>query len=180
MKNLWWQSLIEAQGDGSALTNTTTPTSLLPGQAKFTLPAGFLDAPGAKLKVKAAGRISTAASSPGTLTLDVRFGSTVVFNGGASGTLATSATNLTWEAEIELLARSVGSGSAATILGIGKLISAALSASTPVLLLPASAPAVGTGFDSTVSNTVDLFATWSVASASNSIQLHQFELVSCY
>jgi hypothetical protein len=37
-----------------------------------------------------------------------------------------------------------------------------------------AAPAVGTGFDSTAAQLVDLFATWSVANAANSITCHQF------
>lgn len=45
-----------------------------------------------------------------------------------------------------------------------------------VLPLPASAPAVGTGFDSTAAQTVDLQAQWSVANAGNSIQVHQYVL----
>jgi hypothetical protein len=35
---------------------------------------------------------------------------------------------------------------------------------------------VGTGFDSTAAQLVDLFATWSVANASNSITCHQFHI----
>jgi hypothetical protein len=42
-------------------------------------------------------------------------------------------------------------------------------------MLPNAAPAVGTGFDSTVSMIVDLFATWSLNNA-NSILVHQYEL----
>lgn len=176
--NSWNQTLITSQVDGAALTNTTTPTSILPTAAKFVLPSNLFNI-GTKLKIRASGRMSTAASSPGTLTLDVRFGSTVVFNGGASGTLATSATNLTWDLEADLICRAIGNGTSTTVLGTGKLLSAALSATTPILLLPASAPAVGTGYDSTASQAVDLFATWSVASASNTITLHNYELVVC-
>lgn len=174
--NSWNQSLITQQVDGSALTNSTTPTSILAAAAKFVLPANLLQI-GTKLRVKAHGRISTAASSPGTLTLDVRFGSTVVFNGGASGTVATSATNLTWDLEVDLTCRSIGASTSATMLGVGRLISAALSASTPIMLLPTSSPGAGTGFDSTASQTVDLFATWSVQSASNSIRCDSYELI---
>ena len=46
------------------------------------------------------------------------------------------------------------------------------------MLLPASAPAVGNGFDSTSAALIDLFATWQTANASNSIQCHQFMLIS--
>lgn len=172
--NSWNQTLISAQVDGSALTNTTTATSILPAAAKFSMWANGLKI-GDVLRVKASGRMSTAASSPGTITFDVRAGSsTVIFNGGASGTLATSATNLTWDLEAYLTVRAIGTS--ANVLGTGRLVSAALSATTPIQLLPTSAPAVGSNFDSTASFVVDLFATWSVANASNSITLHQYEL----
>src|SRR5690348_1670265 len=153
--NSWNQTLITQQVDGSALTNSTTATSILAAAAKFVLPANLLQI-GTKLIVRAGGRISTAAATPGTLTLDLRFGSTVVFNGGASGTVATSASNLSWLLEMELTCRSIGASTSATMLGIGKLTSAALSASTPIMLLPTSSPGVSTGFDSTASQTVDL------------------------
>jgi hypothetical protein len=179
MKNTWNGTLISQQAAGTALTNTTTATSLLNGQAKFTLPAQFLDTIGAKLRIKASGRMSTAAATPGTFTFDVRFGSIVVFNGGASGTLATSATNLTWDLEINLYALSVGASTTATLYGSGKLFTAALSATTPIMLLPVSSPGAGTGFDSTTAVVVDLFGTWSAASASNSIRCDDYELISC-
>lgn len=179
MFNSWNATLQTQAAAGAALTNSTTATSILPGQAKFTLPAQSLQMVGQKIRVKASGRISSAAATPGTLTLDLRFGSIIVFNGGASPTLATSGTNLTWRAEMELYLATVGSGTAATMYGTGELKSAILSATVPLMLLPVSAPAPGTGFDSTIANVVDMFATFSVASASNSIRCDDFELVSC-
>lgn len=177
MNNSWNQTLITAQSVGAALTNTVTPTSLLPGAARFNFPSNLL-AIGSKLRGRASGKISTAASAPGTLTLDIRLGaSTVVFNGGASPTLAVSAANLTWIFDFDLTCLSIGGGTSATLIGTGELRTAALSATVPIMLLPTSSPAAGTGFDSTASNFIDLFATWSVASASNSIQLSQYELV---
>jgi hypothetical protein len=173
--NSWNQTLITAQGDGTALANSAVAASLLPGAAKFVLPSNLFN-PGVALRLRASGRMSSAASTPGTFTFDVRFGSTVVFNGGASATLATSAVNLAWELDLLLTCRTIGSGTAATLIGGGRLLSAALAAATPIMLLPASAPAVGSGFDSTASQVVDLFGTWSVANASNTMTLHQYEL----
>jgi len=174
--NSWLQNVTRVQGDGTALSNTTTPTSLLPAAEKFVMPANFFN-PGTRFKFRALGRMSTAAATPGTFTFDIRFGSTVVFNGGASGTLATSATNLTWVLDLTLQCRAYGSGTSTTLIGGGTLLSAALSATTPLMLLPVSAPAVGTGFDCTASQSVDFFGTWSSANASNSITLHDAEII---
>lgn len=176
--NSWHQDLMSSPSAGSALSNTTTQSSVLPGVAKYTLGANWFAKPGDKFHIMAGGKISTAASTPGTLAFFVMFGSIAVFAGGASSTLATSASNLTWDLDLHLIVQSLGSGTAATVLGRGKLITAALSAATPIQLLPASSPAAGTGFDSTVSFAIDLQAQWSVASASNSITCTDFELVS--
>lgn len=172
------ESFVSAGEDGTALANSSSATSIIPASRKILLPAGFFDRVGKQLRVRAAGRISTVVTTPGTLTLDIRLNSDVVFTGGASGTLNTAGTtNLTWEMEVVLTCRAIGTS--ATVMGIGRLITAALSAATPIMLLPASVPVVSADvFDSTVSNTVDLFATWSVANASNSITLHQFSIES--
>ena len=172
----WVEPFLITGEDGSALVSSSTPTSILPASRKFTLASYFFDAPGKTLRIRAAGKISTAGSSPGTLTLDVRFGSVVVFNGGTSATLAVSATNLTWVMEAYLTCRAIGASTSANVIGIGRLETAALSATTPIMLLPTSAPAAGTGFDSTAAQTIDLFATFSVNSASNSITCQQFSL----
>lgn len=181
--------LITAQGDGAALANSTTPTSLLPAAAGFTLASNFFANIGKQIRIKARGRVSTVVTTPGTLTLDIRLGTVaspiVVFNGGAMNLNTTAQTNATWELEADLVCRAIGSGTSASILGIGRFTSRALIGSAAVAsgypgsaLLPDTAPAVGSGFDSTITNRVDLFATWSVANASNSITLHQFSLES--
>lgn len=171
----WAETLISAQIDGTAVNTTTSPTSILPGAAKFVLPANFF-AIGRVLRVTAQGRISTTTGPP-TLTLDVRFGSTVVWNGAAATTVA-SVTNKSWELMALLTCRAIGT--AANLMGIGKCTSSAVVGSSGgnanTWVLPDSAPAVGNNFDSTAAQTVDLFATWSASSASNSIQLHSYIL----
>src|ERR1700674_3488021 len=169
------ESLITAQSAGAALTNTVTQTSLLPAQAKFGIAANRLAYVGMMIKLRASGKMSTAASSPGTLSFFFMMGATAVFLGGASPTVAVSATNLTWKLEMDMVVNI--DGSVAAVLGTGALFSAALSAATPVQLLPTSAPANGSTFDATVLQVADLQAAWSVASASNSITLQTYELI---
>jgi hypothetical protein len=176
-------TLINSQGDGSALTNSTTRTSILPGQAKYTFGSGFFKNIGDQLLIEASGRISTVVTTPGTLTLDFGIGSVVVANGGAMTLSTTAKTNVAWYLRWLLTLRSLGSGTSATIMHEGVFTSEAAGATTVAgeaksILLPQSAPAVGTGFDSTSAAIGDLFATWSVANAANSIQTHQFSLIS--
>lgn len=175
----WGETLISAQADGTALTNTTTATSILPAAAKFTLPANYF-LPGRVLRLNAWGRISNVVTTPGNLTLDVKFGATSVFTSGTMALNTTAKTNVSWRAIIMLTCRTIGASTTATLFGQGDWCSESATGSAAGvandILMPASAPAVGTGFDSTASQAVDLFATFSVASASNSIQLHQYTL----
>lgn len=178
--NTWQETLVTAQVDGTALTNTVTPTSILPAAAKYTLPANFMQI-GRQLRVLAMGRISNVTAAPGNLTLDVKFGATSVFTGGAIPLSTTVHTNVTWWLDVLMTCRAIGAGTTATLMGIGQLTTEALGATANIAVaanLPVSAPAVGTGFDSTVAQVVDLFATFSVANAANSITLHGFSLQS--
>jgi hypothetical protein len=175
----WQATLIQAQSDGTAVTGTSEG-SLLPGQAKFTLPANFLTYVGQTLRIRASGRISNIATTPGTLTLRVKFGSIVVAASSANQLNTTARTNETWVLEWSLTTRSVGQTTTATFMHTGQMTtgSAAVGASPLVgtWMIPATAPAVGTGFDSTIANVVDLAAIFSLSG--NSIQAHQFALES--
>ena len=173
------------QAAGPNLTASTTPSSLLNAQAKATLKPGFFDRAGKAVLVKFAGQLGNIVTTPGTLTLDVRMGPTsniIVFNGGAMQLSSTAHTTLPIIGEILLTCRSVGGGGA-TLMGQGIVTSLCLSltavadsTTTPAtLLMPNTTPAVGTGFDSTVSMVVDMFGTFSLNNA-NAIQLHQYWL----
>ena len=171
--------LAAASVDGAALTNTTTATSIMPTSAVATIPAGALQV-GSTIKLSIRGRISTVTAAPGTLTLDVRFGSVVVFNGGAMTLNVTAQTNATFELDALLTVRALGSSTSANALGTARFNSRAVVGAAAagtggggVLLLPDTAPVVGTGFDSTAAQAVTVFATWSIANAANSIQVHQ-------
>lgn len=184
MSNNTWVELVSFDiADGAALNTSTSPTSLLSGSSKFTLPANFFNFIGRKLRVRAAGRISTVVTTPGTLSLDFRLGSVIAFAAGAMALNVVAKTNVTWIFEAELECRAVGIGTSAALLGIGKFMSEAVIGSplpsvggSGLLLLPASAPANGTGFDSTAAQQIDLFGTWSISNAANSVQCQQFSL----
>lgn len=177
----WQETLITAQVDGTAVT-AAAATTLLPPAAKFTLPANFFRAIGQKIQIKASGRISSLITTPGTARFDVRFGGTVIFDGLAVllDTVAAH-TNVGWLLEIEMTCRAIGTS--ANLMGQGLWTSEdilGVPATAPKGVLSAilpwnSAPAVGTNFDSTVSQVVDLFFTQTAATGS--ITLHQYELI---
>lgn len=176
--------LITAQADGTALTNTITATSIIPLSAIYTLPNNFFYI-GKQILISAAGRISTVVTAPGTLTFSIRIGTgpVIVATSDALALNIVAKVNVTWSLDWLLTCRAIGGGTAANLFPTGiwrseAVIGAALPAAggNGVMHLVASAPAVGTGFDSTAAQKVDFFATWSTASASNSIQLHQYAL----
>ena len=180
----WEETLVTAQTAGTTLSAFTAAATLLPTHAIYTLPANYFSI-GKTLRIRAAGQISSFTS--GTFTFNVGMGPTLaspisVWTPGAITTVV-SLTNQTWILEIELLCRSIGSGTSATILGIGRITSPILTGSTSAAqamswLLPSTAPAVGSGFDSTVTNIVNLFCACSVSNAANAITLMTYALES--
>ena len=170
--------LASAGADGAALTASTTATSILNASGKATIPAAALQI-GSIIKILLRGRVSTIATTPGTLTFDMRFGSIIISALGALNLNTTAQTNASFELELLATIRALGTGTAANALVTARFISRDLIGSVAVaaggdgaIILPDTAPAVGTGFDSTIALPIDVFATWSLNNA-NSIQVHQ-------
>lgn len=172
---------LEVREDGAALANSLTQTSLLPATAKECyIGAGELR-PGKVVVAKFSGRISTVVTTPGTLALALRFGSVDVFASGAMALNTTAQTNVHWALWLELVCRATGTGTSTTLFPkccyweshavIGSPAPSAGGAGRHLLPFN-TAPAVGSGFDFSTSQLVDLLATWSVQNAANSIQLH--------
>lgn len=175
------ETLISAQVDGAALSNTVTPTSILPAASKFTLPTNFFSVVGKVIRVTAHGRISTVVTTPGNISLDLRFGATTVIGSGAIPLNAVAKTNVPWFYQMVGTVRAIGA-SANIMAGGFWLSEAALNVAVPATgpgpggnVLPYNtAPAVGSNFDSAASQVIDFYATFSVNNAANSITLHQF------
>jgi hypothetical protein len=178
----WQETLIAAQIDGTALNTSTTATSIIPAAAKLTLPANFF-AIGRIIRAKILGRISNINPTPGNFTIDMRFGSTVVANSGTVAlNTAQANTNVAFEAELLATCRAIGASTSSNLMFQWKLSSAAFSllATTPAatVFAPSSAPAVGTGFDATTAQVVDIFGTFSTSNANNGVTVHQYILES--
>jgi hypothetical protein len=176
--NSWNQTLISAQVDGPTLSAAAAAT-MLPASARFTFPANLLKV-GDVFRVTAAGRISNVVTTPGTARFDFRVGAAVVWDSQAMALNAVAKTNVAWWLDLMLTVRAVGSGTNATIIGVGSWTSESVvgsplpSAGGAGTLITPAAPAVGTGFDSTVSNVFDMFFTQTVATGS--LTLHEFKL----
>jgi hypothetical protein len=181
-RQTWQQTLVTSQADGTANTSGVA-ASCIPAAAKYTLPANFFDSLGQQLRIKASGRISSLITTPGTARFDIRFGATIVFDSLAILLDSVAAhSNVGWTLDILLTVRAVGA--AANLMGQGvwtceDILGVPATAPKGVLsaILPwNSAPAVGSNFDSTASQAVDMFFTQTAATGSMTV--HQYSLQS--
>jgi hypothetical protein len=164
-------TLFSLPAAGPSLTAGTAASMLIAaspavGQVRPTIPANWIGY-GTRVTFDATGIITTAASSPGTGTWDVRFGSVIVAT-STGPTFPTSMSSWKWQLHHDITCRSVGATTAATMFGAtGYLMYGATASTDTVLQLPynVNPPVAGTGFDSTVPNVFDAFFTESVATA---------------
>lgn len=175
------ERILEIYEDGPALATSTTETSLLPASARdCTLGAGRLKI-GAAIAFAFSGRMGTVVTTPGTLSLALRLGTTDILASAGIPLNVVAQTNIHWSLEGELIVRAVGLTTVTTFFPKGVKFtsravvgsSAAGTAGVGVELLPYNTPpAVGTGIDFSASQLLDFMATWSVSNAANTIQLH--------
>lgn len=175
-----YQNLLAGAGPASADGPTLTAAaenSCIPTDANTQIYAGVLNTIGKSLQFSLAGRLSTAAT-PGTGQLRIRFGTTVgitgviLFDTGAL-TLSTSATNATWEAIVRLTARAKGSGTSGNAMVIGSISNMTGTLGTGARnMVPATAPAVTAGYDSTAPPFFNV--TWTPSLATASFTVHQY------
>lgn len=144
------------------VANTITETTLLgTGVGSASLPAGALAA-GRALLVRVQGYYSTAATAP-TLTLKVKLGGVVLASVAVA--LPVSIVSKQFAAEILIVCRTAGATGA--VMANGAFLAEGASATAHSLAgLTATAAAT---VNTTAALAVDLTATWSAASASNTI-----------
>jgi hypothetical protein len=187
-----WGQLIASMPIQGQLYNTfTTAKSILTSSASEAsqgvciLPSGFFRRNGV-LRVVAEFGLSNIVTTPGTLTLQVMLGSIVAFTTGAIIMTTTANTTLPVCCEIILTCQKEGNGTTAQLMGqaflwgqnVAMVSAANNAAGTGWAAGPATAPALGTGFDSTIANTLDFYAGFSISNAGNGIQLAQYHVYS--
>lgn len=178
--NSWCQTLITAQVAGTAVT-AAARTTALPPAARFSFPPNLLKV-GDTFTVKASGIISCVVTTPGTARFDIAFGSAVVWDSTAINLNIIAKTNVPWFLDVDMTVRSIGASTSATIIGQGRWTSeAGIASAAPAaggvatFNVPPTTIAVGTGFDSTASNFIDLFFTQTVVTGSMTLQ--QYKLI---
>lgn len=175
------QVLTSQKAAGTLFNTYTTAKTVLNATELLTLPANFLEV-GRKLRVKASGGLSNIVTTPGTVTFQIMMGSIVAWTSGAIQMSTTAHTLIPFDLEVLLRTDSIGASTAAKFLGMGKLngimftVGAGADSTTVVgqFPVPATAPAVGTGFDSTIANILDFWVGFSISNAGNGVQLYDY------
>lgn len=180
----WQETLITQQAAGTLFTTYTTAKTVINPQALWVMPAGYLSI-GKKMRFVIKGGISNIVTTPGTINFQIKFGSVVVYDSGAIQLNATAHTTLPFWAEIELVVRSVGSSTSATVIGLGQFTGRMFTLTAgqtddaqgmQTVLAPATAMAVSTGFDSTIANIVDFWAGFSISNVGNGVQIQMYSV----
>ena len=176
------ETLISSSIAGTSFGTYTTAKTVIPPICLFQLPPNYLYV-GKKLRITVRGGVGTLVTTPGTMAFQVMLGSIVVYTTGNIQLNATAHTNLPFTLVVDLTCRAIGSGTSANFMGMGTLngIMFTLTAaqvdgvnSSATMQVPATAPATGTGFDSTIANTLDFFVGFSISNAANTIKVEDY------
>jgi hypothetical protein len=162
-RQAWVETLVWNTVAPTAVANTTTETVIFPN---ITIPANYLQ-DGRTLNIRAQGQHSTTATP--TLIFRLRWG-------GVAGTvIALSPTFTTGSGvtanlwEIDLLAQVRANGSSGTIAVIGCATVQGASVPSQLMCVGGAATPAATTVDLTADTALSITATWSAASASNTL-----------
>jgi hypothetical protein len=138
--------------DEAAVTLATTFKALIPA-ARYNIGSQYFNKPGRKLRIRAFGKITTG-TTPGNGQVGILWGTGADNNGvnvcqSAAFALIASQTNLSWNCEIYIHARTIGA--TGTLFGTGwiEFNPAVVASTAQPLMIPASAAAVSASVDLT-------------------------------
>lgn len=164
--------------DIAAVTLAATNKALYPASNFPVLGGQYFARIGKKVRIRLFGRITTALT-PGNLTLGVYYGTGADANGvllgsSAAQTLIASQTNLSWEIDVSVHCRSIGSTGTLFVTGRAAFNPAVIAANT--FLIPASAAVVSGSCDLTAANILSVQALRS-GSTAETMQVHDMEVL---
>ena len=166
---------------GATLTNSTTATDISTNP-QFVMDPNQATTAGQTVILRAGGVFSSAASSPGNVTLGF-YKNTQTTSGatGVGGTaiaataataLPTSASNWIWT--LEYWGTFTVVGSSGTLIGYGTCRLGSSATAVTVIPIPNATPQTAISINTLVGNLLTVGATFSTASASNSIICNQY------
>lgn len=189
----WWQELASISTAATLYNTFTTAKSLLGSSTATGASDGIIILPpnffrlGGILQVEAVIAISNIVTTPGTMNFQVKVGGVVAFDTGNIILTTTAHTTIPVFFKALLTCRSVGNGVLTTLMGQaaiqGAMVQQSGTAAADALsggnvVMPNTAPAVGTGFDNTLANQLDFFGGFSISNAGNGMQVQQYGVTS--
>lgn len=155
------------------VANTATETTLIGtgigynggGSADLTLPVNFI-AQGDVYRITARGIYGTKAATPGTLTIKIKFGTTVIVSTGMP-TPTANATNEFWQLEADITCYTTGAGG--TVMGNGAFsFTDGATANMNVFKMTNTSTVA---IDTTATQAIGITAKWGTADTANTISL---------
>lgn len=190
----WGQLIATIPIAGTQYNTYTTAKSMLTSSTATEAASGFITLPpnffqrGSFLQIDFQAAVSNRVTGPDTFTIQVMVGAVIAFTTGAITLTTTTHANIPIWGRISLECRTMGNGTLAALVGqsviTGQMLQQGGTAGADsatlsnTIIMPNTAPAVGTGFDSTVANTLDFFVAQSVSNAGNGFRLDQYRVVS--
>jgi|SRR3989304_307847 len=180
MPNYYSSPLVIDIADGAQILNTTTETIICPD---FTFAANDNRIyQGAGFNIRAWFDVSNVVTTPGTLTLRVRWGGvagTILASTGAVSLSTTARSNYSGSIDADLVVRSIGSAGSMFCMGRAYLNDVPVAAdSLPQGIYTmgsagANVPAVVSSLDTTTSKALSVTAQFSVSTATTQLTCHE-------
>lgn len=162
------ESLVGAiftQTASKTITNTVTETSIIGTGVGYglTLPANFFIA-GKTIRLRIGGIYTTPALATPSVTIKVKYGSTVLASVTTSSLLS-GATNLEFDGEVDITCRTTGASGSVMLHGD---IEYATGVAGTIAVDPLNNAGATTTIDTTASNLLDVTLTWDSATSTRS------------
>ena len=171
-RQYWSELIVWNTANGTAVANTTTETIIFPD---VNIPANYV-ADGRVLRLRCQGALSTTATP--TMIFSVRWGTvtgTVICKSGAI-TQGSGVTSVIWDFVVLITCRANGVSGSVFAIGVASVGSAS-TLTNMMGSAGATVPAAVT-IDESVDKALSVTATWSAASASNTLTGHNYYLES--
>lgn len=186
-KQAWSQGLAQQTTAGQLFNTYTTAKTVINSEALLPIGANTLRV-GDCYAVNVDGGVSNIVTTPGTMVFQVMMGSIVAWSSGNIQLNATAHTTLPFRLKVELTVQLVNTqvgGVVAKLFGLGVLSGVMFTKTAgqtdganteSIITVPVTAPALGTAFDSTISQTLDFWVGFSISNAGNGVQIWNYRV----
>lgn len=176
------------RASGTLFNTYTTAKRVCLDTAIWSIPPNYM-MPGRILRSRIFGALSNIVTTPGLFNLQHRMGTITspiaAFDTGNVQLNATAHTTLPFFADIIIVAQVEGITTTAKWLGMADISGIMITRTAgqvddaqgvQEVIAPATAPAQGVGYDSTINNFSDLAAGFTISNVGNGIQIHKYSL----